>query len=54
MINGFIYVIIEERFYDEKFVRERCMGFDEFVKIVEKFIFGYVEKIIGVLVDLIV
>ncbi len=54
LLNGLIHVIIKEKLYDERFVRERCTGFDEVVKAVEKYTPEFVEKVTGVPKELII
>lgn len=54
LISGLIHVIIKERLYDERFVREKCIGFDEVVAAVEKFTPEFVEKVTGVPAELII
>lgn len=47
-INGMMHIIIKENLYDEKYVTERTVGFDELKKIVEKYTPEYVEEITGI------
>ena len=54
LISGLIHVIIKEKLYDVRFVRERCVGFEDVVRAVEKFTPEFVEKVTGVPAELIV
>ncbi len=47
-INGMMNVIISENLYDEKYVTERTVGFDELKATVEKYTPEYVEGITGI------
>jgi formate dehydrogenase major subunit len=51
LINGFMNVIIEEGLYDEKFVKERCDGFDEMREVVKEYNPEMVSEITGVPAD---
>lgn len=44
-LNGFINVILNEKLEDSSFIRERTEGFEEMIKVVEKYTPDYVEKI---------
>ena len=44
-INGMMNVIIEEKLYDEEFVRERTEGFLDMKEMVKKYTPEYVEKL---------
>ena len=46
--NGMMHVIIKEKLYDEKYVAERTIGFDELKATVEKYTPEYVESITGI------
>jgi formate dehydrogenase alpha subunit len=48
VFSAMAHVIIKERLYNEHFVRERTLGFEEFSKSVEKFTPEYAEAISGV------
>ncbi|GAW94183.1 formate dehydrogenase alpha subunit [Calderihabitans maritimus] len=48
LINGLLHVIVEEKLYDEEFIRTRTEGFDEVKKVVAKYTPEYVEEITGV------
>jgi len=48
LANGLMHVIIKKGLYDKKFVMGRTTGFNELVKVVEKYTPQYVEKITGV------
>jgi len=47
-LNGFCHVILKEGLWDEKFVAERCEGFEDFRAAVEKYTPEAVEKITGI------
>ena len=47
-INGFCHVLLKEGLWDEKFVAERCEGFEEFRAAVEKYTPEAVEKLTGI------
>jgi formate dehydrogenase alpha subunit len=48
VFSAMAHVIVKEKLYNEKFVRERAEGFDEFVRSVDKFTPEYAEAISGV------
>jgi formate dehydrogenase alpha subunit len=48
LFSAMAHVIIEERLYNEDFIRQRTEGFDEFSSSVEKFTPAYAETISGV------
>ncbi|MEM4248077.1 MAG: formate dehydrogenase subunit alpha, partial [Candidatus Nanoarchaeia archaeon] len=48
LLNGLMHVIIKEDLYDKQFVAERCEGFEELKKEVEKYNPQYVAKITGI------
>ncbi|MEW6620188.1 MAG: formate dehydrogenase subunit alpha [bacterium] len=50
-LNGMMNVIINEGLLDEKFIEERCEGFDEFKKIVMEYTPEKTEEITGVPAD---
>jgi formate dehydrogenase major subunit len=45
VINGMMHLIIKNEWYDKAYVEERCEGFEELKKEVEKYTPEYVEKI---------
>ena len=47
-INGLMHVIVREGLYDEDYVKQRTVGFDELKKTVEKYSPEYVEEITGI------
>ena len=47
-INGLMHVIIAENLYARDYVENRCTGFDELKKTVEKYNPQYVEQITGI------
>ena len=47
ILNGFAHVLIKENLYDKEFVKERCEGFDEMAKTLEKYTPEHVAKICG-------
>ncbi len=47
ILNGFAHVLIKENLYDKEFVKDRCEGFDEMAKTLEKYTPEYVAKICG-------
>jgi formate dehydrogenase alpha subunit len=54
LFSAMAYVIIEERLYNENFIRQRTEGFEKFSKSVKKFTPEYAEAISGVERNLIV
>lgn len=48
VLNGIMHVIIKNNWHDAAYVEERCEGFEDLKKEVEKYTPGYVEKISGV------
>ena len=54
VFSAMAHVIIEERLYNENFIRQRTEGFEEFSKSMEKFTPEYAEAISGVDRNLIV
>ncbi|MCS6910425.1 MAG: molybdopterin-dependent oxidoreductase, partial [Anaerolineales bacterium] len=48
VFSAMAHVIVKEKLYNEKFIRERTEGFDEFAQSVEKFTPEYAEMISGV------
>ncbi|ASJ10028.1 formate dehydrogenase subunit alpha [Thermococcus sp. P6] len=48
LANALMHVIIKERLYDRDFVSSRTKGFEELVRVVEKYKPEYAEKITGV------
>lgn len=48
LINGMIHTIIKEKLYDNKFVTERTIGFDQIKALADKYDERTVEKITGV------
>ncbi len=53
LANAMMHVIIREDMYDREFIAERCYGFEELVRTVEKYPPKKVAKITGVPEDLI-
>ena len=51
LINGLIYIIIENGWADEKFIEERCEGYDNMWQVVQKYPPGRVSDITGVPVE---
>ncbi len=47
ILNGFMHVLVKEGLYDRKYVAERCEGFDELAKTLEKYTPEYVAEICG-------
>jgi len=47
-LNGLMNVVINERLYDEEFIKTRTENFDEFKRVVLKYTPGKVEKITGI------
>jgi formate dehydrogenase major subunit len=47
-INGMMHVIIEEKLYDEEYVRTRTVGLEDMKKVVEKYTPEFVEGITGI------
>jgi len=47
-LNGMMNVIINEGLLDEKFINDRCEGFDEFKKVIMEYTPEKVEKITGI------
>lgn len=54
LINGMMHVIYKNGWHNEQFVKERTEGFEEFVKVIEKFPPERVAEITGVDADSIV
>ena len=48
LFNGLMHVIWKEGLMDEEFIRSRTEGFDEFIKVIEKFTPEKTEEITGV------
>ena len=48
LLNGMAKVILEENLLDEKFVADRSEGFEEWVRVVDRYTAEYVEGITGV------
>jgi formate dehydrogenase major subunit len=48
VLNGIMHVIIKNNWHDAAYVEERCEGFEDLKKEVEKYTPGYVEKISGI------
>jgi len=48
LLNGLMHVIIKENIYNKAYVEERCEGFEELKKEVEKYTPEYVSKITGI------
>lgn len=53
LVNAFGNVLIEEKLYDEEFVREHTQGFEEYKEIVRSYTPEYAEKYTGVPADMI-
>ena len=51
LLNSMAKVILDEGLVDEKFVRDRTEGFEEWRQVVEKYDLPYAEKITGVPAD---
>jgi len=51
LFNSIAKIIVDEKLYDEKFIKENVENFDEFLKFIEKFELKDVEKITGVSID---
>ena len=48
VLNGIMHVIIKNNWHDAAYVEERCEGFEDLKKEVEKYTPEYVEKISGI------
>jgi formate dehydrogenase alpha subunit len=48
LINGLTHIILKNQWHDRQFIEERCEGFEEFQKTVEKSTPGLVSAITGV------
>ncbi|HOJ43599.1 MAG TPA: molybdopterin-dependent oxidoreductase [Syntrophorhabdaceae bacterium] len=48
ILNGFMHVLIKEGTYDKEYVKNRCEGFEEMAKILEKYTPDYVAEICGI------
>jgi formate dehydrogenase major subunit len=48
VLNGMMHLIIKNDWYDKAYVEERCEGFEDLKKEVEKYTPEYVEKISGI------
>lgn len=51
LVNGMMHVILQNNWHDEKFVEERCEGFEEFRNVIERYPPEKVSEITGVSVD---
>lgn len=47
ILNGLMHVLIKENLYDKEFVKNRCEGFDELAKVLEKYTPEYTAQICG-------
>jgi formate dehydrogenase alpha subunit len=48
ILNGLMHVILKEELYDKEYVKERCEGFDDIPKTMEKYTPEYVAGICGI------
>jgi len=48
ILNGFAHVLIKEDLYDKEFVQNRCEGFEEMAKALEKYTPEFVANICGI------
>lgn len=48
LFNGIMHIILNEGLSNEEFIRERCEGVDEFLKVIKEYTPEKVEKITGV------
>jgi formate dehydrogenase alpha subunit len=51
LFNTIAKIIIDEKLYNEEFIRDRVENFDEYLKFMEEFPINDVEKITGVEID---
>jgi len=51
LLNGMMHVILAEGLADEEFVRERCVGFEDFRKVVEEYTPERAAEICGIDAD---
>jgi formate dehydrogenase alpha subunit len=51
LFNTIAKIIIDEKLYNEEFIKERVENFDEYLKFMEEFSINDVEKITGVEID---
>jgi len=51
LFNTIAKIIIDEKLYNEEFIKERVENFDEYLKFMEEFPINDVEKITGVEID---
>jgi formate dehydrogenase alpha subunit len=51
LFNKIAKIIIDEKLYNEEFIKERVENFDEYLKFMEEFPINDVEKITGVEID---
>lgn len=51
VFNGIAKIIIDEKLYNEEFIKERVENFDEYKKFIERFDLSLVEKIANVKID---
>jgi len=51
LLNGIMYVILKNNWHDQKFIEERCEGFEEFSKVIENYPPEKVSEITGVSAD---
>lgn len=53
LVNGLIYIIVENGWVNKEFIEERCEGFDDMWEVVQKYPPERVSEITGIPVDLI-
>jgi predicted molibdopterin-dependent oxidoreductase YjgC len=44
LVNGLMHIILKNGWHDEKFITERCEGFEDFAQSLEKYTPAYVSK----------
>jgi len=47
ILNGFMHVILKENLHDKKYIEERCEGFEDLAKTLEKYTPEHVAEICG-------
>jgi formate dehydrogenase major subunit/formate dehydrogenase alpha subunit len=52
LVNGLMHIILKNKWHNDKFIEERCEGFEEFAKSLDKYSPAYVSKETGVSEDL--
>jgi formate dehydrogenase alpha subunit len=51
MLNGMMHVIVKEGLHDSDFIEKRTEGFDDFVRVLDRYTPAYVESVTGIPAD---